>query len=85
MATLLTSVSTPSGSESCTSLSSGGSGELPLREALAVGRGGSDGSAIGFRTLQLRDRDPPEPGGPLRFALPRLSRLPQPGELVYLL
>src|SRR4029077_17032737 len=48
MATLLTSVSTPSGAESCSSCSSGRPAEVPLEEGVTDGRGGSDGNAIGL-------------------------------------
>jgi hypothetical protein len=52
MATLLTSVSTPFGSESCTSCGSGGSAEVPLCEALTEGRGGSGKRAIEVSNLE---------------------------------
>ena len=52
MATLLTSVSTPFGSESCTSCSLGGSAEVPLCEELTEGRRGSGRRAIAFRNLE---------------------------------
>ena len=80
MATLLTSVSTPFGSESCTSCSSGGSAEVPLCEALTEGRRGSGRRAMGFRVWNQQSTVAPELGGPFRHALPRLPRLGRGGE-----
>ena len=65
MATLLTSVSTPFGSESCKSCSSEGSAEVPLREALAGGRGGSGAGAMMFGACNQQSTVLPEPGRPL--------------------
>jgi hypothetical protein len=48
MAKLLTSISTPSESESCISGFSEGSVELPLLEGVADRRGGSEDSVVGL-------------------------------------
>src|SRR5579862_499298 len=60
MARLLTSVSTPSVSESCSDRSSGLSSEAPLGEGLTEGRGGSLERDISFQTRRSLRRLRPE-------------------------
>src|SRR5579862_1547752 len=76
MARLLTSVSTPSGSESCSDRSSGLSSEAPLGEGLTEGRGGSLKRDISFQTSVTCAGWGPSQGRPLPFASDRLPRLP---------
>ena len=74
MATLLTSVPTPFGSERCTSCSSGGSAEVPLCEELTEGRRGSGRRAIGFKNLESAIYDLARAWRTVRVHFSRLSR-----------
>jgi len=69
MATLLTSVLTPFGSESCTSCSSEGSVEALWEEGVTDERGGSEGSAIRLDSFDCVSPAALEPGQPATHLL----------------
>ena len=74
MATLLTCVSTPFGSESCTSCSSGGSAEVPLCEELTGRRGSGRRCHRLHRTWNQQFTISPRAWRTVRVHFSRLSR-----------